>query len=304
VLAGSPAEAQSAEDRQAAGRAYNRGSAAYLAEDWPEAARWFEMAHRLAPAAPALVQAVRAHRLAGNELRAATLSLRLLTSYPNAEPARATAREVLEAYASQFFRVDVVCEECTLELDGAVLEHTSFFVTPDEPHTIRASFPTGEVEEQISGGAGEQRELPFDAPPPTVAGDLTAEADPVTSPPPTTTRHEGDDGQESSGLSPVFFIASAALTVGAGAVLVWSGLDALAGVDEYEMNPTAEALAAGQSKELRTNVMIGVTAGLAATTLVFAIFTDWSGGDESDEATAWSIGPTPGGAAATLRGRF
>jgi hypothetical protein len=294
-----PVAAQSAEDRRAAGNAYNRGSAAYIAERWAEAARWFETAHRLAPAAPALVQAVRAHVLAGHDLRALTLSLRLEATYPDDEAAAATAAEVLGEHASRFVRVDVVCAECSVELDGTLQEHPSFFVTPDEGHRVVASFPTGSVNESVTGQPGETRTLTFD-PPLSTGEDPVFPDDPPNDPPPDDPPHDGDDG--SSGLSPIFFISAAALTAGAGAVLLWSGLDALGGVDAYEADLTAEALSEGQAKELRTNILIGVTAGLAAVATVLLIFTDWDGADE--ERLDVSAFPLDGGAAASIGGRF
>jgi len=301
--ASSSAEAQSAEERRAAGNAYNRGSTAYLAENWAQAARWFETAHRLAPAAPALVQAVRAHKLAGNDLRAATLALRLNALYADNADASSTASEVLGEQQPRFLRVDVVCEGCSVELDGTLQEFPSFFVTPGEEHTVTASFETGEVEDTVRGRAGAQRELSFDAPPPPPEG--------VTPPVEEDPRDDPDDGRVApaepedeggGGLSPLFFISSAALTVGAGAVLVWSGLDALGGVEDYESDPTPEALAEGQNKELRTNIMIGVTAGLGAVTVLLLLFTDWDGDDEENVDVA--VAPLEEGAAAFVGGRF
>ena len=72
--------------RQAAAEAYDQGTAAYLAGDYAKAAEWFETANRLSPAAPALIQAARAHSKPANLPRAATLALRLTHEYPN-EPA-------------------------------------------------------------------------------------------------------------------------------------------------------------------------------------------------------------------------
>jgi len=95
------------------------------------------------------------------------------------------------------------------------------------------------------------------------------------------------------------------LTVGAGAALIWSGLDALAGVDDYEDDPTQEALEEGQTKERRTNILIGATAGAAAVTLLLAALTDWGGGDEGREpAVSARATVLPSGGAAIVEGRF
>jgi hypothetical protein len=109
---------------------------------------------------------------------------------------------------------------------------------------------------------------------------------------------------EGGGLPSFVFIAAAVLTAGAGAALIWSGVDTLSGVDEYERLRTPELLAEGQSKETRTNVLIGVTGALAIATVVLAIFTDWGGGDEDDHSVGAALAPLPGGAAAFVEGRF
>ncbi len=86
---------------------------------------------------------------------------------------------------------------------------------------------------------------------------------------------------------------------------IWSGLNTTAGVDEYEANPTQEALDEGRAKERRTNILIGVTAGLAVTTVVLALLTDFgSASDDAGPPTTLALTPLPNGAAAVLSGSF
>ena len=68
----------------------------------------------------------------------------------------------------------------------------------------------------------------------------------------------------------------------------------------------------GQDLERRTNILIGVTAGMAALTLVSALLTDWSGSDDdetdgeeddSQDITA-SVGLGPNGGMFALQGTF
>ena len=325
----------SAQQRQAAAEAYDRGTAAYLSRDYVAAARWFETAHRMAPAAPALLQAVRANQRADNTLRASNLALRLQIQYGQERSAARIAEPIVAAANRAYVRVDVTCDRCAVDLDGTLQEWTSFYLEPGGDHVVGAHFETGDAQAQhVTGAAGSQKALSFTAPPPPP---------PEADPPPTGSRGwpaaalrrreaaaaaggatvpADDDGQtteretppppESSGLSPVLFIVSAGLTVAAGGVLVWSGLDTNAGVDEYEASPTQEALDAGQGKELRTNVLIAGTAVLGATTLVFALLTNWGGRGEarSDAARPRSstvqagIAPVEGGAVGVLGGRF
>ena len=119
--------------------------------------------------------------------------------------------------------------------------------------------------------------------------------------------------------------AETGATVALGAVTVWSGIDANRGVEAYEAaartanspginngsSPTpaeqAQALLEeGRRKERRTNILIGVSAGMAVTTAVLGVFTDWKG--ESEDARAKGIEPaiavTNEGGALSIRGRF
>ncbi len=297
----------SAEDRTAAADAFDRGTRAYLARDYGRAAQWFETAYSMAPASAALVQAVRAHERAGNRVRAATLALRLTVTYATDRGAMRQAEQSLRV-ASELVRVDVGCERaCTIELDGSLMELASFFLEPGAEHIIRATFDTGSIEERVTGTAGEVRALRMEAPPapPEVVAVVEPEPEPEPEPAPVPVPSSG------SGISPAFGLVALGLTAVAGGVLVWSGVDALDGVPAYEAAPTPAGLADGQGRELRTNVLIGVTAGLAVTTLVLMIVADWGGGSSeettSPEAvTLTSVAPLPveGGLVMAAGGRF
>lgn len=288
----------SAADRQAAGQAYDRATAAYLARDYPRAATLFETAYRLAPSSAALLQSVRAHERAGNNLRAATLALRLQAFYASDAAAARQAETTLTATQGQFVRVDVTCAgECTLELDGVLQEHTSFFAAPGVPHAVRATFETGTTDREINGVAGTTERVSFEAPAAQVvaAGGEGGE---------TTTDGESNGG---SGLSPIPFIVALVATAAAGGVLVWSGVDALDGVPAYEAMPTRARLEDGQSRELRTNILVGVTGALAITTVILAIVTDWDGDGSStaeSDTPQVSLTVSPELGMLTLGGQF
>lgn len=314
VAVSSVARAQSepsAEDRRAAGEAYDRGTAAYLAHDYARAAPLFETAYRLAPSAPALIQAIRAHEHADQNLRAASLALRLQALYGSDRQAARQAQTTLQAASGHYLRVDVTCDaSCTVELDGAIEDYTSFFVDPGSAHTIRASFDTGAAPSQTtSGAAGETQALSFarPAPPPTPPEEVAVadaqhddDASGHDAPPPPPPPSGG-------GVHPAAFITLAVLTAGSIGVLAWSAVDMYDGVPAYQMNPTEAALQDGQARELRTDVMWGVTGALAATTVVLAIVTDWGGSGtpsaESETPTVSLMG-VPGGAGLRVDGSF
>ncbi len=298
------AEAQpSARDRASAADAYDRGSAEFLAENFETAAGWFETAYRLAPAPAALIQAIRSHQRAENPLRAATLALTLREAYPD-DPRAARAAAGALAGANRYVRVEVRCEACALEIDGALVGRSSFFVEPGAPHTLVASFDTGNVTREIEGQAGETLPLTFEAPAATDPGD-----GPGGGPPGGGTEDEAGGG---GGVPLWISVAALVVTAGLGGVTIWSGIDTLDGVPAYEANPTLEGLQDGRDREARTNWLIASTSVAAAATLVLFLFTDYGGGsnDDSDDdsaeeasAEAWlDIGPDQ--AILGLRGRL
>jgi hypothetical protein len=95
-------------------------------------------------------------------------------------------------------------------------------------------------------------------------------------------------------IHPAFFFVGLAVTAGAGATTIWSGIDTM-------NNPGADAVRAGcagqgeecqlykdgQSKEVRTNALIGATAGAGAITVILGAVAKWT----SDEKST----PTKGG---------
>lgn len=292
------ARSRSIGDRELAAEAYDQGTAAYLAKDYDLAAHWFERAYRLVPTSTALLQAVRAFSKAEETLRAANLALELRDRYPNDTRAAEAVDKAIGVARTTSVLLELACDqECTLEVDGSLLGHPEIFVTPDEEHVLNASFASGETSTSVRGVAGETRELTLNAP--------------VPPPPPPIPRWG--------------FFSSLGATIALGAVTVWSGVDANQGVSAYESaartasspginngaspTPAEQAqtlLNEGQSKERRTNVLIGVTAAMAAGTAVIGVFTNWKG--ESREAAPRrvqaSVTAARKGGGFAIRGRF
>jgi tetratricopeptide (TPR) repeat protein len=287
----------SVEVRAEAADAYDQGTSAYLSERYELAAHWFERAFRLVPTSTALLQAVRAHEKAGDSIRAANLALQLTDSYPSDERAKQIADVVIASVKPVSVMVAVECAtECTLELDGALIQHPTFFVTPDVEHSLKAAFDKGEASAYVQGAPGDIK-----------AVTLVPPALPAAPPIPRWA-----------------FFSSLGATVALGAVTIWSGIDANNGVSAYESaarsanspginngaSPSPEAQAQsllddGQAKERRTNILIGVTAGMAATTAVLGVFTNWKG--ESSGASKRiepAIGVSTRGGGMTIKGRF
>lgn len=299
------------ERRQAAGAAYDRGSKAYLAGDFERAARFYETAFRLAPAAPALIQAVRAYQQAGDDRRAGTVALALQETYGVEQMAEHTT-QALEKARSENMRVDVVCEGCQLEIDGEREGFPSVFLEPRTAHTVNAVFETGTRSESVSGEAGTQRVITFTAP---REGEMVPQEHPASSEKPPASNEAAStetEGDTSTGLSPVFFWTGVGLTAVLTGITIWSALDTQSAADDYEKNPTQQGLDDGQGLELRTNLLLAASAALlVGTGAVGIFFTDWGGHEKQSTQAARNNGGfhaaatwIPGGAMATVRGRF
>jgi len=159
------AAATSVDDRAKAAEAYDHGTSAYLSERYELAAHWFERAYRIAPTSAALLQAVRAHAKAGNSIRAANLALELRDKYPDDTRATQVADAVVARAAPENVLVNATCErKCTLELDGALLRHPSFFITPDVEHALKAAYDDGETSTSVQGEPGSEKMVSLIAP--------------------------------------------------------------------------------------------------------------------------------------------
>ncbi len=284
----------------AAAEAYDRGSAFYLNGDFARAAEWFETAYRLAPAPPALMQALRAQVRAGQRLRAANLALRLGGLHGDNPEARALADEVIAETAAEFVRLDVDCAECQLEIEERIWSYPAAFLAPATDHHVIVSRGDDRERHTVSGEAGQR--IVLGAPPPSpaptpVEPPSEPSVEPVVEGPPAEPPSVGVPRPEpSAGIPAWLFGVSAGLTVASGAVLLWSGLDTLAGVDDFNRMPTRPAFEAGEAREARTNVLIGTTVGLGVLSVVLAILTDWGGGTEPGATVGVSVDRRGGGA--------
>jgi hypothetical protein len=301
----------------------------YKQKEFAEAASHFEAADAAVPSPKALRLAIKSRVEAGQPARAATLSAYAVENYPSDQETTATAKETIEKLRSSLQEVKVSCATlCILSVGsgGGVVRsvhgnpNTRWTVFVDSGKaTISASFmgdlPGGEKAVEAVGGTSV--DIRFEpksgagpvVPPPPPSGE-EPKKEPTSEPP----RDEPTDG---GGISPFFFLGGAVLTAAAGGVTIWSGIDAT-------NNPGTEAVRAGcvgqgtecqlyqdgLAAEMRTNILIGVTAGLGATTLVLAILTDWDGSPEpaatvgSVKVAVPSIAASPEQGAVTFHGSF
>lgn len=110
---------------------------------------------------------------------------------------------------------------------------------------------------------------------------------------------EGGSGDGSGGeaksdwrIHPAFFFVGLGITAGLGGATIWSGIDTInePGTDRVRQEcagqgETCPLYQEALDKELRTNVLIGATAGAAAVTLVLGIVGKWSSDEEEAPVT-------------------
>jgi hypothetical protein len=290
-----PATAQS--NIAAAAKAFSLAQQAELAGNHRAASEHYELADRMVPSPEALRSAARARQKAGDEAMAATHAEALQRRYTD-EKSREVAQEILTDLRPKLARVTLACARpCGVVVDGGAIgveeSRAHVFYVEQGRHTIGADFGDNVTEQEVfEAKAGKSASLSI-APAEAEAATAGTSVD-LTSPsrPP-----------PAKGISRGWFVASAAVTVGLAGASIWSGLDVLSKNDEYERDPTQARLDAGQSAELRTNILIGATAVAAVATGVIAWKTRWSS-PKREQASTLGLVPSEGGALVVLGGHF
>jgi hypothetical protein len=320
----------SAEGIKQAAQAFDLGRESYKLKDWVVAAEQFEAADSFAPSKAALELAIRARDKADQLDRAATLCALGEARHPDAPDLLDLCGDIVKRANTELGRLHVSCDEaCALVIDsklvhGRPANERTLYLNPGMSASLRASWSENRTEEEIvAAAAGETREVLFSAAPLPVAepDDEIPRSEPLEPEPPIDDG-VGDVGVESrGGWSPAVFWVGAGLTAVAGGVTIWSGIDTqnnpgpervrVACQDQDESCPEYQE---GLSKQRRTNVLAGVTAGLGVLTiLVGAVATDWGGSSDtakrSEASRPTRAGVTPwvavgGGAMLGATGRF
>ena len=313
-------EPSPAEIKQAA-RAFDNARNAFGAEDYATAADEFETADSYAPSPVALQWAIDAHHRAGNAARAATLAALARQRHPDVAELVELAGRVISETEENLIEVQVVCEApCELFVDSKIVHgepatSRTLYLNPGS-YSVTASFGSSgkDKEEQVEGAAGDARSVLFAPPalgasgsgegaPPDgmddpFADDFEGTSDPGTDQPP-----KGESG----GWSPAVFWVSASLTAVSGVVTIWSGLDTQKnpGADTVKekckgLGESCDEYQQGLQNQKRTNILLGVTGGLAVFTVVSAVLTDWSDSPASSarpaqtpkrSTRAWAVEP-------------
>ncbi len=275
----------SKEDQASAAKKFKEGEKAYASHEYAAAAAAFEEAYQLAPHPDALLNAIDARRKAGDLRVAAQHCQRLIAEFPDAKQS-SDAKKRLADLTPKLGRIELVAKGDAKQIfiDQFPAALGEVFVDPGD-HVIVATFDGKEVEKRVSVVAGARATVLLE---PTGAGAPAGAGEPKQDP--------GDSGKGQAGAGasaapeeknpipiPVFF-TGLGLTLAFGSVLVWSGMDTNSALNDFETNPTQKGYDEGLSKEIRTNVFIGLTAAFGAATGIVAIFTEWSIDDEAKAA--------------------
>jgi hypothetical protein len=297
LAAAAPARA----DVSAAARAFSDGQSAQLEGDYDHAAQSFELAFSNAPSKEALRSAVRARQLAGQLARAATLAEILIVKYADDPTSAKLAGDVIAEARPKFGRITVICaSRCSLAIGGRAMslppaETQVIYMAPGR-QALEATFEDARsATRDIASVAGIDNDV-------RIAPPAAAAARPTAPPSAVAATRQRSEPRAASGVSPTVPLIGAVIAVGLAGAGVWSGLDTNKAHDAYVANPTHDAFTAGQSKQLRTNILFGSAIAVGvATAAVAAFWTRWGNGSET---SAISIAPSSDGAVVSYGGRF
>ncbi|MBX3181926.1 MAG: hypothetical protein KIT72_11305 [Polyangiaceae bacterium] len=299
-LTPSVAFAQSTSARQQAAARYDEGVEAFDAGDFARAAAAFMAADELAPSSEALANALTAAVRAGDHLLVVRVAERATTRAGVDAEVVAQARRAQAYAASKLAQLLLSCEPapCGLTLDGAVVKAGTHYVLPGNHSVVAVARDGHRSSRALDLSAGTSYRVQMYA---TAAGEaarapeLQAERGGVVAAPEAgmiIRDFPSDSGSRSQpdaglGLPPWVFFTGVGLSAVAVGLTAVSGMDALQAKDELSSRPTVSERDAVQAKITRTDVLVGVSLGLAVLTTYLGVFqVDW-GGTEVGVGPGW-----------------
>ena len=270
ALVAMPSVASAQEVRSDARAAYDDAARAYEARDFRRAAEGFAKADALAPNALALKLALAAAVQADDPALAEELAVRAESRDASAD-VQEMARNAHRLAKGRVGKIEIACASpsasCVASVAGRELRHGQTAIVARGPVVVTFTSASGKVATEtvsVAADAITRAQEPAERAPQPVRA-----TEPATPP----QRARG-------GLDPVFVWIGAGLTVALAGGTVASGLDANARHDEFVATRTLATRDAGQSAELRTNVLLGSTIVVAAVTGVIGLwFTRWGGSE-------------------------
>ena len=272
--------------------AYARGTAAFRREDYAAAAREYAAADSLAPNPIALQAAIDATILADDPVFG-TMLLDRARGEPPTDALLSTILTASKKFAHRVGRIRLQCPTapCLGAIDGAaavageavVVRVGSHAVTLEAAGSVVQRVVTVAPDETILVGPGPAPVAPARPPSPLP----TPPSPPLVRPPGPALARAPVPGARIArgGLSPVWFYSGVGATAVAGGLALGFGVDTsnrhaaferACGTPSTPAPPSCAGLAAdGRDAQIRTNVLIGVSAGLGAAALLTALFVRW-----------------------------
>jgi hypothetical protein len=270
-----------ADDRKAASIAFRDADRAYRAGDYRHAAEAYHEAYVRAPHYAPLWNEARAWEKASEVERAANVYAKYLREAPANAPDRNRATAALDRLAKKLARLDIHAASglVDVKVDGAAIEDVSVYVVPGA-HVVEARDGDAVVRQSPSVEAGSITSVALlAAPKPSNAAVATLPPAPAPS----------------RTWSPVVVYFGGAVTAITAGLAIWSGFDTLSQKTTFNAAPTQDNLDSGRSKESRTNVIVGASAGVGVFTLAAAVFlVDWHATSSGEKQPSDQPGGDPG----------
>ncbi len=255
---------------------YDQGAAAYDAGDYARAAALLGDADALSPNPLVLTLALRAAGKTGDAVLAEDLALRVDARGASGDLATSAA-QTHERCRAKVGRIRVVCDasvvSCTARLGS--LHWSGGEIHAVAPGIVDVAFDGAAAHVRIEVAAGTVADLV--QPPAPAAPSRRSLPAVAPAPTPTPTR-------ASHGLPPWVFWTGAITTGALAAASTASAVDAQSHHDAFVASRNVVTQQSGEAAEQRTNVLLGVTVGVAVVTTAIGIFaTRW----HSSSSLAW-----------------
>jgi hypothetical protein len=277
-----PTNAAGQDDRAAAQHDFKEGQRAFAAGDFRRAGTLFEEAYRKKPHPSVLWNAARSWEHAGESAQAANLYGRYLREAEPGARDRDSATNALKNLGGKLGRIDVTGVGApSAQVDGKELVGASRWVVPGE-HVVTGRANNADLRKTVTLTAGQVLSVALDPP--------EEKKEPALAPQPSQPP-SADRKPEGSGLPWIIVVGGGVLTATAGGLTIWSGLDTNAKRRAFDDAPTQSNKDDGLERQLRTNILLGTTIGLAALTGLAAVFTNWSAGPFGSSSSGIAFAP-------------
>ncbi len=265
-------DAPTAHDPTAAAAHFSEAERAFEAGDFVRAATEFEASYHTNPHPTSLWNAAKSWDKALEMPRAANLYRRFLDEAPKDTPFRDLAHDALKSLSQKLGRIEVVAPGATrVRVDDKPLDRSLVWFVSPGAHLVSAEIDGELVSREVTLGAAETRSVAL--------ARAKVESEPPKPEPPARVKPATDAPRGATPWLLAPFAGTTALGVG---LLIWSGADTLVARSQYDELAPADQAAVydqGKLKQDRTNVILGVTAGLGLLTTALAVFAiDWGEG--------------------------